>query len=161
MTSSYFRNADALLAIYDISDEDSFEGIAEYVNEVIRYTAKGLTILIGNKVDKEGDRKVSRAKGEEMAKRLNVSFFETSAKTGENIKELFQSLKTQLYQRHLTYAGNYNRILLTSIPLAEKLSGHKLALVLSESPEKRKERTNDIDLYQSSHIFTYPNLQGG
>ena len=53
---------------------------------------EGIGVLIGNKVDLEADRQVSKYKGEELAKRYQIPFFETSAKTGENVEEMFQTL---------------------------------------------------------------------
>ena len=49
-------------------------------------------VLIGNKADLEEHRQVPREKGEELAKRYGIPFFETSAKTGENVEEMFQAL---------------------------------------------------------------------
>ena len=46
-------------------------------------------VLVANKSDLEEDREVSRAEGEELAASLGVRFFETSAKTGQNIEALF------------------------------------------------------------------------
>ena len=47
-------------------------------------------ILVGNKIDLE--RSVERKEGEELANRLGCQYMETSAKTGENIKDVFQKL---------------------------------------------------------------------
>ena len=53
-------------------------------------------ILVGNKVDKK-DRKVSRGEAEKYASELGVRYFETSAKTGENIEAVFEEVARQIY----------------------------------------------------------------
>ena len=55
-------------------------------------------ILIGNKVDLESERQVSFEEGETFAKKHNLIFFETSAKTAINVEKAFLSVTKQIYQ---------------------------------------------------------------
>lgn len=48
--------------------------------------------MVGNKKDLEADRKLTPSQGEEFAKRENALFFEVSAKTGDNVSQVFESL---------------------------------------------------------------------
>lgn len=55
-----------------------------------------LLILVGNKADCEATRQVTQEQGMELASKLNLLFFETSAKTGANIKTMFNDLAKKL-----------------------------------------------------------------
>ena len=95
----YYRGASIAIIVYDITCKDSFEGAKLWLNEI---TDKGnkdcLIILVGNKCDLESSRKVSKKEVEEL---LNPSLFHTlvSAKTGENIKYLFEEISTRLPEK--------------------------------------------------------------
>ena len=82
--------------VYSITSRHSFEEIEPYIRQTERLkddtVIKGIGVLIGNKVDLEEDRVVSRKEGEELAKRHQIPFFETSAKTPVNVEEMFQAL---------------------------------------------------------------------
>ena len=54
-------------------------------------TGNASVILLANKIDLQ-DRKISKEEGEALAKEFNCPYFETSAKTGENIDEAFLTL---------------------------------------------------------------------
>ena len=54
-------------------------------------------ILIGNKVDLADSREITKAKGEQLAKQLECPYFETSAKTGENIIEALDEIAKITY----------------------------------------------------------------
>ena len=68
-------------------------------------------VLCGSKSDLEANRKVSRTSGEELAKMLGVSFFETSALTGSNVWEVFHQFssraKKRLFQRKKYHCINW------------------------------------------------------
>ena len=70
------------------------------VREEIVEAVPGITlILVGNKIDLE--RKVSKVEGEDLAKKLGLTYIETSAKTGENINDAFRTLALQLLNKFL------------------------------------------------------------
>lgn len=55
-------------------------------------TGEGFTLLIGNKIDLDGQREVSEEEGKIKAKELGVIYYEVSAKTGVNLEELFSNI---------------------------------------------------------------------
>ena len=82
------KNADGILLMYDITERDSFKAISEWMNSIKQIKQKDFPIiLIGNKCDLEENRIISKEEGEELAKKYNIDFFETSNKEGINIEE--------------------------------------------------------------------------
>lgn len=100
LTSSYYRNADAILMVYDITDHNSFAEVENLYLEGARYASRALNILVGNKTDLEDARNVSADEVSAVAKRLGISFcIETSAKSGDRTEELFDKLSKKLLER--------------------------------------------------------------
>ena len=86
---SYIRGASIIFLIYDLNHHESFESINNWLGFVNQYTNKQQVklILIGNKNDLE--RKVTIDEGKNLAKKEGMLFFETSAKTGDGVIEMF------------------------------------------------------------------------
>ena len=90
ITTSYYRNANAITIVYDISDYDSFEHIKTWMDEIHQYAKENVLIfLVGNKSDLTDKRKVTKKEGQELANQYGIHFLETSAKNRSNINELF------------------------------------------------------------------------
>ena len=76
--------------VYDVTDAESFENVKNWMTEIDRFAKEGvLRVLVGNKCDLEEKRKISTAKGKELADSYGIKFLETSAKNTVNIEELF------------------------------------------------------------------------
>ena len=58
-------------------------------------------MLIGNKIDMDADRKISKDQGEALAKHYNIKFFETSAKNSINIFEAFETITREIYNKSI------------------------------------------------------------
>ena len=101
VTHAYYRHANALLLIYDVTLYSSFENILVWLNEIKELTPNDMTIiLIGNKVDK-CRRVVSRQAGERLAIDFQINFLETSAKTGQNVELAFMTTAQILLDKRL------------------------------------------------------------
>ena len=100
ITSSYFKGSHGCFIVYDITNESSFENVDKWFEQVQKDASKDVSIiLVGNKCDLENQRKISREKGEEKAKNLNSSFFETSALSNINIDDIFNEMVNNIYER--------------------------------------------------------------
>jgi len=82
-----------------VTRKDTFENIKLWHEETIEISKDIALILVGNKIDLEDSRVVSTAEGEELAKKLNLGYVETSAKTGENIEDAFRMLALQIVKK--------------------------------------------------------------
>ncbi|RUS76766.1 hypothetical protein EGW08_015473, partial [Elysia chlorotica] len=94
MTRTYFRRADGVLLLYDVTYERSFLNVRDWINDIADGAAKKLPImLVGNKTDlrdemeKQGRRVVKYEDGLRLSKEIDALFIETSAKDGNNITE--------------------------------------------------------------------------
>ena len=91
ITRAYYKNSVCAILVYDISNRESFEHISNWIEDCLAQSPKTVfMVLVGNKSDLEDYRQVTFKEGEEMAKNNNIMFFETSAKTGENVEKIFE-----------------------------------------------------------------------
>nr|KAF6388535.1 RAB15, member RAS oncogene family [Myotis myotis] len=101
ITKQYYRRAQGIFLVYDISSERSYQHIMKWVSDVDEYAPEGVQkILIGNKADEEQKRQVGREQGQQLAKEYGMDFYETSACTNLNIKESFTRLTELVLQAH-------------------------------------------------------------
>ncbi|MFW9818765.1 MAG: Rab family GTPase [Candidatus Thorarchaeota archaeon] len=96
---TYVANAEAGILVYDVTRQETLDILENWFNEIKSVSPTISMILVGNKIDLENDRVVATEKGEELAKKLNLSYIETSAKTGENINDAFKMLALQIIKR--------------------------------------------------------------
>jgi len=92
ITSNYYKRAHAIFLVYDVSNEQSFDNLSTWLNDILLFRGTIPKILLGNKSDLKKRREVSKEKGAAFAKEQNMLFFETSAKTSTEVDEAFQSM---------------------------------------------------------------------
>jgi GTPase SAR1 family protein len=87
--------------VYDVSNQESFDHVNDWLSEVNRYASEGTCkLLVGNKSDKT-DKVVSTDKAKAYATSLNVPFLETSAKNASNVEEAFLTMTAELIKMRL------------------------------------------------------------
>ena len=94
---NYINNSHAFIFIYDISDKSSFDNLQNWIKMAFDKNKNSIVnLLIGNKCDKENERKISQNEGEHLAKENKFYFLETSAKNDENVLNLFYYITYKL-----------------------------------------------------------------
>ena len=89
LTKNFYRKADGIIIVYDITNKESFERIQDWVKSVYDNTdtyKEIQMIIVGNKIDLEERREVSKEEGLKIGKYFEIDFFEASAKNAEGVK---------------------------------------------------------------------------
>lgn len=103
ITTSYYRSSDAILIVFDISDETTFRNVEAWLDDVRSYARETCDVmLIGNKVDLYAERKVSFDKAKSYADERGMTYIETSAKTHFNVSKAFETVATMACTRRLS-----------------------------------------------------------
>lgn len=94
---SYLKNADCIIIVYDITNKDSFNSLAHWLNDAKNNTIEGtIFVICGNKIDLKEKRVVTNEEIDEYIKKENLLYVECSAQNGEGIKELFNLIAKNL-----------------------------------------------------------------
>ncbi|XP_015519520.1 ras-related protein Rab-21 [Neodiprion pinetum] len=93
----YYRMSNGAILVYDITDEDSFQKVKNWVKELKKMLGSEICLVIaGNKLDLERDRNVTQEEAEEYARQVGAVHFHTSAKQNQNIEEMFLDLTRRM-----------------------------------------------------------------
>ncbi|XP_078446704.1 uncharacterized protein LOC144715627 isoform X4 [Wolffia australiana] len=95
----YYRDADAALLVYDITDMDSFIRVRKWVKELQQMASKPIVMAIAaNKSDLVRENKFDLHEAESYASSIGAGFFVTSAKFGTGVDEIFLHIATRVLQ---------------------------------------------------------------
>ncbi|KAK7500839.1 hypothetical protein BaRGS_00008083 [Batillaria attramentaria] len=99
LTPSYYRGAQGVILVYDVSSKASFAKLDVWLNELETFATKHdmVKMLVGNKIDKE-KREVSKEEGLRFARKHHMLFIEASAKTKEGVQCSFEELVEKILQ---------------------------------------------------------------
>ena len=107
LTKQYPKVADALILIYDVTDNDSFDRLNLWIKNIKDWREESTitipVILVGNKIDLEDSRVITREQGNKFAKENGFLFAECSALTGENINYIFNKLVLAILENNPKY----------------------------------------------------------
>ena len=94
IAKNYYKGANGVLLVYDISNRKSFERVGFWLKELKENNKLDdlYLYLVGNKKDLEEKRMISTDEGKKFAEDNNIHFIEVSAKTGEGVREVFNNV---------------------------------------------------------------------
>ncbi|CAN6555755.1 unnamed protein product [Malus baccata var. baccata] len=101
LTSSYYRGAQGIIMVYDVTRRETFTNLSDiWAKEIDLYSTNQdcIKMLVGNKVDKESERTVSKKEGMEFAREYGCLFLECSAKTRVNVEQCFEELVLKILE---------------------------------------------------------------
>jgi small GTP-binding protein len=100
LRSHWYRGATGGLLIFSLDDKKSFVDSERWLDEFKSYTTPGIPIfLVGNKSDLKDQIEVSTIEAEEYAKNRDLEYFETSAKDGTNVEDVFTTIARRIREK--------------------------------------------------------------
>ena len=94
---SYIKDSAVAIVCYDVTNAESFQSVGKWIEDARAIRDDDvMLILVGNKADMDATRQVTTEQGKAYAEEMNLGFYETSAKTGANIKTMFNDLAKKL-----------------------------------------------------------------
>ena len=105
ITNAYYRGAEGILIVFDVTKKESFESIQNWINEVTVYTGKDVVMIcLGNKNDlKKG---IDKKEIYEFQKKTGLEIINVSAKTGDGVEEAFKHIIELLIKKNLEMKDN-------------------------------------------------------
>ena len=97
---NFYRSALCIFVVFSLDDENSFLNLDKWITDIknINENESPIIVLIGNKKDIESERQITKEEIEKYCKKKEIdTYFETSAKNGEGIHELFKEVIRKLY----------------------------------------------------------------
>jgi small GTP-binding protein len=99
IAKNYFKGANAVIFVFDVNNKNTLDKIKFWIDNVKENSSEDLIeVIVGNKIDIEGKHEVTKEEMESLGEKTGMETFETSAKTGEGINEVFTYLVNQLIQ---------------------------------------------------------------
>ena len=100
ITLNVIKDAQGILLMYDITIINSFESIPNWIKSIKDVKGSDFPmVLVGNKIDLESERKITKEQGEKFAKENGIEFFEISNKNGINIQEAGLALVNKILEK--------------------------------------------------------------
>ena len=98
----FFKDADIIILVYSINHKSSFEDIKNYLYEDVKKYEENYSVLalVGNKIDLKEYEQVDENIAKEFAEKINAIFMLVSAKNGNNIKNLFDTVIDVYFKRN-------------------------------------------------------------
>ena len=129
LVQGFYRNTSLAIIVYDISRKKSFEALEIWLKDLRQHTEEGIPVfIVGNKMDLQKDISTEEAKMFSVSNRTKF-FTECSAKTGENVKDIFFKAAQYLYDTYKVYQ-NQNKV-----PMSNRLK-----LDSNTAPENTKKK---------------------
>jgi Ras-related protein Rab-1A len=105
ITSSYYRGAHGIIIVYDVTEQDTFNNVKQWLQEIERYASESVQkLLVGNKCDLTAKKAVDFAVAKEYADSIGVPFLETSAKNATNVEQAFMTMAAEI-KKHMGSAA--------------------------------------------------------
>jgi len=103
LAKGFFRNAQGIMVVFDVTNIETYENVKYWTQSIKTHMGSDIdkisVIIIGNKIDSK-DREVNKKEAESYCSELGYPYFETSAKTGENVNETIRYLVMEVLRKN-------------------------------------------------------------
>lgn len=134
ITESFYKGTKGIILTFDLTDHGTFRNLSTWVLNIKQHAGdKVIRVLVGNKSDLTDSVKVKKEDIEAFMKEIGeqMPYFETSAKTGLNIKEIFDQVARDILKNEALHEGDF---------LKESVAGSKL---YNQNAGRQEERPTD------------------
>ena len=112
LTHQFYQDSHGALLIFDITNKETFNKLEIWIKDIIENTPPDcILMIIGNKYDLNENRKISYDEANILSQRFNISYYEVSAKNGNNIALAFEQLTYRIIDKQREEENNVNRYL--------------------------------------------------
>jgi Ras-related protein Rab-1A len=95
--SSFYRGAHGIIVVFDVTDQESFDNVKQWLHEIDRYAPSNVKkMLVANKCDLASKRAVPTEQAAAFAESLGVEYLETSAKSALNVEKAFTTIASEM-----------------------------------------------------------------
>ncbi|XP_060195337.1 GTP-binding protein YPTM2-like [Lycium barbarum] len=107
---SYYRGAHGIIVVYDVTDQESFNKVKQWLSEIERYARNNVNkLLIGNKCDLTAQKVFSTETAQAFADEIGIPFMETSAKSVTNVEQTFMIMAASIKNRMASQPASNER----------------------------------------------------
>ncbi|KAK2963668.1 putative GTP-binding protein ypt2 [Blattamonas nauphoetae] len=138
ITAAYYRGAEGIIIVYSVDSNESFQNTHSWLADMNKHVEQKIPVaLVGNKCDLVSERQVTSDMGRKYAEEHNCLYFETSAKTGNGINQLFTSIASEIL-RHKEEPVAATEFTRPSAATQNEKSGHSTTTQVSDTKPKGK-----------------------
>ena len=102
ITTAYYRGANGILLVYDTNKISTYQSLTKWLKCIDAHASDNIpVVLVGSKTDTPLDREISAEVGRRRAEESGMDFMEVSAKTGDNVEELFGLITKKMYDSNV------------------------------------------------------------
>jgi len=110
ITQTYYKGAMGVIVSFDVTNRDTFSHVKDWLEQINMHASTDVAkVLIATKCDLQ-NRAVTYEEGKSLAAEMGIPYYETSAKSNTNIKEVFVDLAKMVMDRGLCERPNYNHL---------------------------------------------------
>ena len=111
IAKSYYKGAHGIVLIYDVTVKKTYDNIRKWLNQIKNEASRRISIiLVGNKIDCDDKREVTKEEGQKLADSNQLPFYEASAKESININECFQDLIEKIDENYININLNSEKL---------------------------------------------------
>ena len=111
LTKNFYRKADGIIIVFDVTNRESFDKVHDWVKSVYDNTdtyREIQIILVGNKIDLELNRQISKEEGIKLSKYFEIPYFEASAKNSNGVRDFMVKIILDVINNKVNNRSSFN-----------------------------------------------------